>query len=190
MAKRFLMFFFSAVLLAACANASTPTPEQSPAQAAPGSIVAPESKSLDTGSAGLPEVGQPAPDFEYTLADGTTTKLSDLRGKKVIVNFWASWCDPCREEMPDLDKVRKEYGDNLIVLAVNKAEKIGQINRFTNQVPVGFTLITNSPGDIAERYRTATVPNTYFINSDGTIGARELVVLDYTTMKQNIDALR
>lgn len=190
MSRYFFITVLCAVLLVGCANTTAPAPAPSPAQAAPGSVVAVESKLLDAGETALPEVGQRPPDFAYTLADGTTVKLSDLRGKKVIVNFWATWCDPCREEMPDLDKVQKEYGKNLVVLAVNKEEKIGQINRFTNQVPVGFALITNPQGDIARRYGTRTVPNSYFINTDGTIGARELQVLNYVTIRQHIDALK
>lgn len=188
---RFGLLLAFSLTLGACGPAADSLPNAMPAAAAKGALVASDSKSLDSSSeAAMPDVGQPAPEFTFTMADGTTTKLSDLHGKKVIVNFWATWCEPCREEMPDLDQVRKEYGDSLVILGVNKAEKLGQVRTFTNDVPVGFMLVANPSGDISQRYGTRTVPNSFFINTDGTIGARELRIMDYATIKHNIDALR
>ena len=87
------------------------------------SLIAAESRLLDSADqAVVPRQGDAAPDFEYTLGDGTTHKLSDLRGKKVVINFWATWCEPCRVEMPDLQKVSQESGDQVAVLGVNWRE--------------------------------------------------------------------
>lgn len=189
MRKHLLTVFLLLGLLTACAGEGDLAP--TPAATTSNPVIATESKLLDTsGEIAMPNVGQAAPEFEYTLANGTTRKLSDLRGKKVIVNFWATWCEPCREEMPDLDKIQHEYGDDLVVIAVNKAEKLPRIEGFTGEVPVSFALVANPSGDISQRYGTRTLPNSYFINTDGTIGARELKVMDYDTIKQNIDALR
>jgi thiol-disulfide isomerase/thioredoxin len=138
----------------------------------------------------MPDVGQAAPDFQFTLPDGSVQKLSDLRGKKVVLNFWATWCLPCLDEMPDLDKVSKEYRDSVVIIGVNKAEGLEQIQRFTQEVSVSFALVANPEGDIAQRYRTINLPMSFFINSDGTVGARKLGVVDYTTIKRNVDALR
>ena len=188
--NRFWLGWFLVLMLVGCAAQSSAVPTAAPA-AAPNAVIATSSRLLDTSSdLTMPEVGQVAPDFQFTLADGTTKKLSDLKGKKIIVNFWATWCDPCREEMPDLEKIRQEYGDKLVILAVNKVEKVERINGFSAEVPVGFTLIANPQGDITQRYGTRTVPNSFFINTDGTIGVRELKVMNYLTLKQNIDALR
>lgn len=176
-----------AMLLAGCA--SQPTASAPTAAVASNAKIAVASKLIDSGAPSIPDVGQAAPDFEFTMADGTAKKLSDLRGKKVIVNFWATWCEPCREEMPDLDKVQQEYGDSLVILGVNKAESLEQISQFTTELPVSFALVANPDGDISQRYFTRTVPNSYFLNTDGTIGARELKIMDYKTIKSALDSL-
>lgn len=179
------------LLLMSCANQPANVATAVPAAAAPNAVIASSSKLLDASNdLTMPSVGQVAPDFQFTLTNGMTTKLSELRGKKVIVNFWATWCEPCREEMPDLDKVRQEYGETLVILAVNKAETVKQINGFSSQIPVGFALVANPDGDIAQRYGTRTVPNSFFINTDGTIGVRALQTMSYVTIKQNVDSLR
>ena len=74
------------------------------------------------------EIGKSAPDFELTKLDGTNVKLSDLKGKKVILNFWATWCGPCQQEMPDMEAFYKEHKENVEILAVNytPSEKVGE----------------------------------------------------------------
>ena len=73
------------------------------------------------------EIGKSAPDFELTKLDGTNVKLSDLKGKKVILNFWATWCGPCQQEMPDMEAFYKEHKENVEILAINytPSEKAG-----------------------------------------------------------------
>jgi len=102
------------VALAACGGTAA-----APASAPGKPVIAAKSQLLgDAGQGGIPEVGQVAPDFQYTTPDGATHKLSDLRGKKVLLNFWATWCAPCRSEMPDIQKALDESGDAVAVLGV------------------------------------------------------------------------
>jgi peroxiredoxin len=175
-----------ALVLVACGGSAPPTTAVAPGK----TVIASESKLLDSSQVNIPEVGQAAPDFEYTLADGSTHKLSDLRGKKVLLNFWATWCAPCRSEMPDLQKALDESGGSLVVLGVNNKEEAKLMAPFADELGVGFTLIANPPGDIVSRYAVTFMPTSYFINSDGTIGLRKTGVMNYTFIKSHLDQLK
>jgi peroxiredoxin len=183
-ARRLLALGVVALALAACGGtAPTPVPQ-------PGTrIIATGAKLLDAGPVSIPEVGQAPPEFEYTLPDGTARKLSDLRGKKVLLNFWATWCAPCRTEMPDLQKALAEFGDSVVVLGVNKGEQPEVIAPFADEVGVSFTLVADPEASIAGRYAAINLPTTYFINSDGTIGLRKTGVMNYSFIKTHIDQL-
>jgi len=187
-ARQLALLLALAALLAACARPDAPA-SLDPATPAPGSVIAVESAVIDVGE-GRPAVGDAAPDFSYTLADGTTARLSDLRGTPVILNFWATWCLPCVAEMPELQRAADESGGRLAVLAVNRNETYDAIARFSNRVPVGFPLITNIAGDIGDRYGITNLPITYFINSDGTIATRQLGALTPARLAELSEALR
>jgi thiol-disulfide isomerase/thioredoxin len=154
-------------------------------------VIAAESRLLDSsGAAVMPSVGEVAPDFEYRLSDGTLHRLSDLHGKKVLLNFWATWCEPCRAEMPDLQKARDAYGGSVVVLGVNKLETAVVIPPFADELGVGFPLIVNTKGDISNRYGAKNIPTSFFINADGTIGFRQIGVMTYDFMKTHLDELK
>ena len=187
--RRMLAFWLLALTLAACSSATAgvaPT-----ASSAVSHTIAPESKLVEsTAPVDIPQVGQPAPDFQYTMPDGSTHTLSQLHGKKVLVNFWATWCGPCRSEMPDLQKALGETGDSVVVLGVNKAQELKEIAPFADELRISFPLIANSAGDIAGRYGAQNLPTSYFINSDGTIGLKKTGVMNYTFIKAHIDQLK
>lgn len=187
-ARQLVPLLALAALLAACAQPDAPA-SLGAATAAPGSVIAAESRLLDEGS-GRPAVGDPAPDFSYSLGDGTAVRLSDLRGRPVVLNFWATWCIPCVDEMPELQRAADASGGDLVVLAVNRNETRDAIARFTGRVSVRFPLITNTSGDISERYGVTNLPTTYFINSDGTIAARQLGALTSERLAELTEALQ
>jgi len=179
-----------ALMLGACSLSSGSTQPRPPADTP--TNVAAQSRLLDSSrSVSVSDVGMPAPDFQYTLGDGTTVKLSDLRGKKVAINFWATWCEPCKQEMPDLQKASNDFGDSFVVIGVNKGELTDVIAPFTQQVRVTFPLVVDAEGDIATHYGVVGgIPQTVFINTDGTVGLHHLGPLDYADIKQQIDKLK
>ena len=184
--KRYLLLVFG-FALAACGGAAAPalsTP------AAPATIAVQSEMLKDAGQSAIPEVGEVAPDFAYTTADGATHKLSDLHGKKVLLNFWATWCGPCRSEMPDIQKAIGESNGAVVVLGVNKAEDLSVIGPFAQELNVTFPLVSNPKGDIAARYAAQLLPTSYFINTDGTIGLRKTGQMNYSFIKNHLADLK
>lgn len=174
-------------LLAACSRQSAPATPALPNSGT--AIIATESRVLDQGR-NPPVEGDTAPDFSFTLPDGTSRRLSDLRGMPVVLNFWASWCLPCVEEMPVLQRAYAEADGELIVLAVNRNESPQAIARFAANVPVTFPLIPNISGDIGDRYAVTGLPITFFIDRNGAISARHIGALNERLLTAYLEALR
>lgn len=152
--------------------------------------IATTSRILGPMGGAIPDTGETAPDFEYSLSDGTTQKLSDLRGKTVIINFWATWCEPCREEMPDLQRVATSHADSVVVLGVNKLEQAELMPPFAEEVKVGFLLIANPTGDISQRYGVRNIPTSFFVAPDGTVGEWHLGIMTYDEIVEQVEALQ
>ena len=125
------------------------------------------------------ETGQPAPDFVLeTRASGKqarTVRLSDFRGQVVVLNFWASWCGPCRQEMPDLqaEYARHAQTRDLTILAVNalSLDSRQAAERFIEEMGVTFPVVFDASGDVLERYRVRGLPSTFFIDREGVVRA-------------------
>jgi peroxiredoxin len=102
--------------------------------------------------------------------DGRTHRLADYRGKVVLVNFWATWCEPCREEMPSIDRLRSSLkGRPFEVLAVNMAEPLSRIEKFVAAMPLGFPLLRDRDGATSKAWRAKLLPASYLIDRDGRI---------------------
>ena len=189
--RRLLISVLTVATLALAACGSGASGESSTAHPVGKPVVATESKLLDdSGLLTLLKAGDVAPDFQYTLGDGTAHKLSDLRGKKVLVNFWATWCGPCRSEMPDLQKATQAYGGSFSVLGVNWREQPDVIGPFAQELGISFPLIPNPSEDITRRYGVRNAPLSYFLNTDGTIGFRQIGVMNYDFITMHIDQLK
>ncbi|WP_243291691.1 TlpA disulfide reductase family protein [Bacillus sp. FJAT-47783] len=120
-----------------------------------------------------PEKGMMAPDFTLTSVDGETIKLSSLRGKKVVLNFWTSWCPPCQEELPDIQAFAKTTEDKSIVtIGVNlTGEESGKeaVHSFVKQSNLTYPILYDM-NDVAQKlYRIVVIPTTYVIDEDGVI---------------------
>lgn len=115
-------------------------------------------------------VGQQAPDFELTTLEGETVKLSELRGQPVVLNFWASWCGPCRQEMPDFQAVHDRYKDaGLKIYGINVGESTVAVQDFLSKVNVNFPTLIDRDESVQTAYKILPLPATFFIDRNGTI---------------------
>jgi cytochrome c biogenesis protein CcmG/thiol:disulfide interchange protein DsbE len=138
-----------------------------------GTVALPAEKN-PTGQEPSASEGRAAPDFLLQTLDGATVRLSDLQGRPVLVNFWAAWCGPCREEMPRLiDASERHAGEGLVVLAVNLREGPARIQGFVDDFGIEFTVAFDRDGEVARTWRiggpTEGLPSSYFIGADGVI---------------------
>jgi len=117
--------------------------------------------------------GNVPPDFELTTLTGDVVRLSDYKGKKVILNFWATWCPPCKEEMPHMEKYYQKNKDteNIEIIAVNMttAERPESVREFVDAYELTFPIPLDKTGEIMDAYKIGQLPMTYMINTDGTI---------------------
>jgi len=119
-----------------------------------------------------PQEGFLAPDFSLTTMSGETYSLSALRGNVVVVNLWASWCLPCRAEMPAIQRVYEKYKDaGLVVLAVNSTsqDNTASVDAFITELGLTFPVVMDYDGKVANLYRLSALPTTFFIGRDGVI---------------------
>jgi thiol-disulfide isomerase/thioredoxin len=140
-----------------------------------GVTVEPADASLTTPNPGGLNVGlregELAPDFAFSSFEGERLKLSDYRGRAVLLNFWATWCGPCRVELPDMETMLQRYQDQeLAVIAVNNGESLAAGQRFLDPLEVRLTAFAYDPRQtIVKRYSLVGMPTSYFINAEGVI---------------------
>ena len=138
-------------------------------------------------AAGGPAIGQPAIDFELKDLKGQTVSLSSLKGKAVMINFWASWCPPCREEMPDIENAYKDYKDQgLVVLAVNIQEDNGTASDFVQKLGLTFPVVLDTAGNVSEKYHVYSLPTSYFIDRDGIVRDLNIGRMDRKTIDAKV----
>lgn len=133
-------------------------------------------------------------DFTVVDAEGNTVKLSDYEGTPVILNFWASWCPPCKSEMPDFNKVSEEYSkDQLVFLMVDLVdgdrETVESGKKYVADNHFTFTVLYDTKQDAANAYGIRSIPSTLFIDKDGYIQAGMEGAMDEATLRQGIDLI-
>ncbi|MGQ0546941.1 MAG: TlpA family protein disulfide reductase [Betaproteobacteria bacterium] len=125
---------------------------------------------------------QPAPPFELEDLEGETHRLADYRGKVVLVNFWATWCAPCREEMPGLQRLRQALaGKPFVVLAVNVAEGRRVAANFMEGMPYGFTVLLDGDGSTTKAWGARILPATFVLGPEGEVRIRHFGILDWSS---------
>ena len=117
-----------------------------------------------------PWAGGPPPALALKDLDGRAHRLADYRGKVVLVNFWATWCGPCRDEMPSIQELKdKMAGKPFVVLAVNLDEPESRIRKFLSQMKLDFAILLDPERKVARAWRARILPATYIIGADGKI---------------------
>lgn len=124
-----------------------------------------------------PQAGSLAPDFELKTLSGQSVHLKDLRGHPVLINFWATWCTPCIQEMPMIETRYQKYSPDLVVLGVNYGEPESDVRSFVKTSGVTFDILLDNGQKIQELYRVRGYPTTFVVDSSGRVRAVQLGVM-------------
>ncbi len=136
--------------------------------------------------------GKRAPDFTTTDLTGRTHRLSDYKGRVVLLNFWATWCPPCREELRSLESLRKDYKDKrLVIIAISVDRDIEKVKRFLREISTSFIILHDGKYSVYKKYNVFSVPMTFLIDRKGRIVDIFFGEQDWTspTIKEQIDSL-
>ena len=135
-----------------------------------------------------------APDFTVTATDGTEVTLSSMKGKPVILNFWASWCPPCQKEMPDLQKQFEIHGDTIAFMMVDltdgQQETKESAQSFIEKNKYTFPIYFDETGKASTAYSIASIPMTFFINREGNIVKSVNGMLTEKTLLEGIELIK
>jgi cytochrome c biogenesis protein CcmG, thiol:disulfide interchange protein DsbE len=137
----------------------------------------------------VPRVNAPAPDFQLQTLDGQSLKVSDLRGRVVLINFWATWCGPCRQEMPLLQDYLNRYGERLAVLAVNDDEAPEPVRSFVEALKLHLPVLLDPGSKVTQLYRVRGFPTSVFVDPQGIIRYQHVGVLNQDTLAGYLDDL-
>ncbi|WP_284141214.1 TlpA disulfide reductase family protein [Virgibacillus sp. LDC-1] len=137
------------------------------------------------------EKGDIAPDFELKTLDGESVKLSDFRGKRVMLNFWATWCPPCRAEMPDMQKFHENK--DVVILAVNLTDTESSrqdVPDFTKDFGLTFRILMDEDLSVSTTYQIQPIPTSFLIDSKGIIHNKAFGALNYELMVQEFEKMK
>ena len=131
-------------------------------------------------------IGSSAPDFRAVAltSDSTTKRIGDYRGEVVLLNIWATWCEPCRVEMPSMQRLQKTLGPKglrIVAVSVDDPGTRDRINAFTQELGLTFEILHDAPGRIQRDYQTTGVPETFIIGRDGRVRRRIIGAEDWAT---------
>ena len=134
------------------------------------------------------ELGKTVPDFEMVTLSGDTIKISDYKGKIVLLNFWATWCKYCDIEMPDLNTINQE--DDVVVLTINVRETKKIVGEYINEGGYTFEVVLDENGELADTFFINAFPTTFFISEEGTLLGSVPGMLEMDRLKEILDDIR
>ena len=127
--------------------------------------------------AAQPGVGELAPDFELVSQNGEAYHLYDLRGKPVLINFWATWCAPCLLEMPNIQKYYEKFPNDFTILAINAGESEKAVMQFVDDIGISFPVLLDPDTKIQSLYKIKGYPTTFFVDKDGFVRVQHIGML-------------
>ena len=134
-----------------------------------------------------------APDFTVLDKDGNTVRLSEKFGKPIVINFWATWCPPCKQELPDFDKLSKEYGDRVVFMMVNLTDgyrdTVDGTKRFVSGKGYTFPVYFDTKDNAASAYNVSSIPQTTFIDAKGNIYTTRIGAMNEAMLRMYLNAL-
>ncbi|NPA31607.1 MAG: TlpA family protein disulfide reductase [Chloroflexi bacterium] len=140
-------------------------------------------------AAGSLVVGQPAPDFTLRTLTGDEVRLGDQRGRVVVLNLWATWCEPCKAEMPLLQALAVRHPDDLVVLGVNYGEEPETVAAFVDEYGLTFPILLDPQHQVVRLYGVRGLPTTVFIDAQGRVQGVHLGALDAAALRKYLRPL-
>jgi peroxiredoxin len=155
-------------------------------------VIALDAARNHTGQAAAPVKGRAAPDFRLTTLDGRTVRLSDLQGKMVLVNFWASWCVECRQEMPEIIKAYGQYHDRgFEVVAVDEQEDATTVRKWVEAYGMQFPVALDTTSQVGQTYRAEKqLPTSFFVDQNGQVTDIHLGPMSLEFIQQKLATLQ
>lgn len=139
-------------------------------------------------ASGSPSRSGEAPDFALLDQNGDRHALSDFEGRPVFLNFWATWCTFCKEEMPDMQRVHEQYGDDLVVIGVNAGDSVEDGEDFVTKTGISYLRLYDRDLDVTDGYLVQAMPTSYFITPDGSISDAHFGFMVYDQMVEQVEA--
>ncbi len=137
-----------------------------------------------------PSQGALAPDFSLFNLEGEQITLSELRGRPVMINLWATWCAPCRIEMPHIqDRFERYAGEGFLVLAVDFDEPAGIVADFRDELGLTFDILLDPGAEVQELYRNRKYPSTFFVDENGVIQVQHIGLMTEGQLDENLAAI-
>ena len=196
----FVMLFAAVFALAACGSSNNSSKSSSSAKGSAPQLITIEDMPegigrgypaavVDQGAQnGAFRVGDTAPNFWLQLEDGRFVRLSDLKGKPVVLNFWATWCPPCRAEMPELVKAAADK--DIVVLEINDGEDRSVVEDFATAYGMSMPVVLDKAGVLNERYLVQGLPTTYFVDREGKLASVVMGQISPEQLASRLAAIR
>ncbi|WP_174733411.1 redoxin domain-containing protein [Mesobacillus harenae] len=134
-------------------------------------------------------VGEEAPDFTLKDLKGKEVTLSEFKGKKVMINFWATWCPPCKAEMPAMQELYSKTGGELEIIAVNLDSK-NNVAGFADENELTFPILLDEQDSVNQVYSVISIPTSYFLNEQGIIIAKHIGSMTYEQLEEYVNKIK